>query len=147
MIRAARPADLPRLRAIQLATLAEPWDGLLEPVIEGPPVALVAVPDQETAPVGYAVALQGDGTAYLAELAVAPGHRRTGHGSALLAALDDRLADRGCARVRLTVRADDEGARAFYAAAGFTEDARLSDHYEDGDAVVLSRPVQAATSN
>lgn len=151
MIRPARRGDLPRLRAIQLTALAEPWDGLLEPAVDGPQVALVAVPEGrrpagKRAPVGYAIAVPEGGTAYLAELAVAAGHRRAGHGSALVDALADRLAAAGHDRLRLTVRASDRGARAFYDAQGFVAQSLLPAHYDAADALVLSRPLQASVS-
>ena len=141
MIRPATADDLPRLRAIQLASLAEPWDGLLEPAIDGPPVVFV-VTDEADEPNGYAVAIPQDSVAYLAELAVAAGHRGEGHGSRLLTALCERLAAEAFERLELTVRADDERARDFYDANGFAEQERLPEHYEDGDGLLLARPLQ-----
>jgi len=156
MIRAATVGDLPRLRALQLASLAEPWDGLLEPAIEGPPVVLVstlrgragaATATDPAAPVGYAVAVPEGADAYLAELVVASGHRREGHGTALLDALADRLAAAGHERLTLTVHEADRRARAFYDSNAFGVRSLLPEHYEDGDALVLVRPVQASSSN
>ena len=155
MIRPAIPADVPRLRAIQLAALAEPWDGLLDPAIDGPQVVLVAVPGVDAdagggtdrQPVGYAVAIPEDGTAYLAELAVAAPHRRNGHGAALVRALCARLAAAGHTTLRLTVRETDRGARAFYDELGFAVQSLVPDQYEDADALVLTRSLQASSSN
>ena len=140
MIRPATADDLPRLRAIQLASLAEPWDGLLEPAIDGPPAVLVV--DEADEPIGYAVAIPQDTVAYLAELAVAAGHRGEGRGSRLLTALCDQLAADGFERLELTVRVDDERARNFYEEHDFTEQERLPAHYEDGDGRLLARPLQ-----
>ncbi|AQL43659.1 GNAT family N-acetyltransferase [Halorientalis sp. IM1011] len=138
MIRPARTVDLPHLRAIQTASLAEPWDGLLEPAIDGPPVVFV-VTDETDQPRGYAVAIPQDTVAYLAELAVAPGYRGDGRGSRLLETLCDRLAADGFEALELTVRAEDERARSFYTDQGFTQQERLLDHYEDGDGLLLAR--------
>jgi ribosomal-protein-alanine N-acetyltransferase len=138
MIRPATSDDRPRLRAIQTAALAEPWDGLLEPAIDGPPVALVAT-DETDDPKGYAVAIPQDTVAYLAELAVAPGHRGEGRGSRLLTALCDRLAAEGFETLELTVRAGDERARRFYEGHDFDEQERLPGYYEAGDGVLLAR--------
>ncbi len=138
MIRPATPDDRPRLRAIQMAALAEPWDGLLGPAIDGPPVTLVAT-DEADDPTGYAVAVPQETVAYLAELAVAAGYRGEGRGSRLLAALCDRLAADGFETVELTVRADDERARRFYDDHEFAAQERLPGYYEDGDGLLLTR--------
>ncbi|WP_246984209.1 GNAT family N-acetyltransferase [Halorientalis marina] len=158
MIRPARPADRPRLRAIQTVSLAEPWPELLETAVDGAGVVrVVTAPDAsgttaDTAvdaasgdtdqPVGYAVALPKDEAAYLAEIAVAPAHRRQGHGSHLLGDLLAGFAAEGFERAWLTVRVDDRGARAFYETHDFRVRALLPHHYEDGDGLELVRPLQ-----
>ncbi len=53
-------------------------------------------------------------------LYVAPAARREGIGSALLRAAEDRLADEGATAVQLEAMADNDGARQFYAAHGYT---------------------------
>ncbi|PSQ11980.1 N-acetyltransferase [Halobacteriales archaeon QS_5_70_15] len=152
-VREARPDDLPRLSAVRAASLREAPPLLLEVAVRGAGLVLVAaepgaadatdVTGAPTAtradPVGYALAMRdGEGeAAYLAELAVAPARRRRGHGSALLSALLDRLADHD--ELRLTARADDDRARAFYEAAGFEPRRELPDHYGDGDGVLYGR--------
>ena len=126
-IRAATPADCPRLLAIQAASLASNWPELLETAIDGAGTVLVA----GDTPVGYALAV-GSQPTHLAELAVAPGHRNAGHGSALLTAILDE-----CEVCRLTARADDERARRFYERHGFRVDSFLPEHYEHGDGVAM----------
>ncbi|GAA0461892.1 GNAT family N-acetyltransferase [Halococcus dombrowskii] len=126
-IRPATPADRPRLLAIQSASLASTWPELLETAITGPGRVLVS---GHTA-VGYALAVGSDPT-HLAELAVAPGHRNAGRGSALLKAVLDDGDD-----CRLTARADDERARRFYERHGFRVDRFLPNHYEHGDGVAM----------
>lgn len=138
MIRPARAADLPRLRAIQLVALDQPWQGLLEPSITGPATVLVTTtPDDQ--PVGYAVAIPQDERAYLPEFAIAVGHRREGRGSALMERLCTRLAADGFETLTLTVKADDDTARAFYDSLGFQIESELLDHYESGDGLQLVR--------
>jgi ribosomal-protein-alanine N-acetyltransferase len=154
MIREATPRDLTRLRAIQLAALDEPWADLLEPAIDGPPVVLVTTDttaepstgavgqpgsDTRAEPVGYAVAIPEGDVAYLAEFAVAAGYRRSGRGSALMAALCARLGSDGFEAIRLTVKMDDEVARSFYDAQGFQVRSLIPHHYEDGDGLQLVR--------
>jgi ribosomal-protein-alanine N-acetyltransferase len=126
-IRKAVPADRPTLLAIQTTSLESGWPELLETAISGPPLVLVS----GSRPVGYALAIESTPT-YLAELAVAPAHRGTGHGSALLSAVLAR--SDGC---RLTMRADDEGVRRFYERHGFRVMERLPGHYADDDGLVL----------
>jgi ribosomal protein S18 acetylase RimI-like enzyme len=49
--------------------------------------------------------------------------RRRGAGTALLAHARRLFEERACTRMRLSVAGEDEGARAFFASAGFTVDA------------------------
>lgn len=135
-IRPATPADEPRLRAIQSAALAEPWPELLSAAVDGPPSVLVAETDR---PVGYALVVPGEDAAYLAEIAVSSPVQGNGYGSALLERVLSRLAAEGVARFRLTVRVDDDRARAFYDEFDFREVERVPDHYADGDGLLLER--------
>jgi ribosomal-protein-alanine N-acetyltransferase len=157
VIRTARRADLPALRAIQAEALAEPWQELLTVAVDGPPILLV---DADPDPVGYALCVasdgsgrqaetdeapadgSGDATAYLAELAVAAGYRGERRGSALLASLEDRLRASGYERLRLTVRAVDRRAISFYLDRAFERRDRLPDHYETGDGLLLGKPLR-----
>lgn len=169
-VRDGLPGDLPALRAIQTAVLAEPWEQLLTVAVDGPPILLVATepagesggePTSEEVggpaseggrgpangasgtPVGYALAVtDGDDDAgYLAELAVAPGSQGRGHGSALVDALVERLRAAGVGELRVTVREVDERARELYRERGFERRDRLPDHYESGDGVLLVREI------
>jgi ribosomal-protein-alanine N-acetyltransferase len=134
-VREGDSADLPRLREIQ-AALAEPWPELLTAALGGPlPVYVV----EDGPPVGYAVVVaDGESVAYLPELAVDPARQREGCGSRLLDALRDRLTAAGYDELRVTVRASDCGARAFYADRGFEPVDRLDGHFEDGDGLLLA---------
>ena len=134
-VREARLDDLPRLRAIRAASLREAPPLLLDVAVRGVGTVLVAVSERT---VGYALVMRdGERVAYLAELAVAPDHRRQGYGSALLSAVLDRVADHD--ELRLTTRADDHRARSFYESAGFERLEELPDHYAEGDGVVYGR--------
>lgn len=137
-VRPARPEDRPRLRAIQTVVLAEPWPEILALAVDGPPLCLVYA-DPE--PTGYAICLVDENgtTAYLAELAVADGHRGQGQGTALLDSLVERLRDSGVTALRATVRSVDERAREFYAARGFEERDGIPGHYDDCDGVIVVR--------
>ncbi|PSP55131.1 N-acetyltransferase [Halobacteriales archaeon QS_1_67_19] len=137
MIRPAAPADRERLRELQ-RHLREPNPALLDYAVSGPPLALVSVADGR--PVGYLVAFHDGETAYVAEIAVAPTHRREGRARRLLGAAFDRLREAGCSAVRLTVHPDDDPARSLYQSLGFAEVDRRRDYYEDGrEGIVMAR--------
>jgi ribosomal protein S18 acetylase RimI-like enzyme len=89
----------------------------------------VLVSTVEGTVVGYVLPVYGDGV-HVAELVVAPDHRRAGHASALLDVVCDSL-DAGDA-VTLAVAPDNERARAFYQAYGF-EEVERREHYFEGD--------------
>ena len=135
MIRPAVAADEPRLQAIQSAALDDPWPELLDVAIDGAPH--VTVLDEGAGPIAYTLTVPDHPVAYVAELAVAPGRQGQGHGSELFGALLEGLRENGFETVRLTARADDERVRSFYDSFGFTVDADLPDHYDDGGAGVL----------
>jgi ribosomal protein S18 acetylase RimI-like enzyme len=59
-------------------------------------------------------------------LAVKPGHRRAGAGTALVRRLEEALAGRGCLKVNLQVRASNAGVVAFYEKLGYAVEERVS---------------------
>ena len=132
-LRTATTADADRLRTIQQQALAEPSPELLDAGIGGPLPLFVAVAD---APVGYALLVASDDVAYLPELAVHPAHQRDGHGARLV---DYLVEHRPESELRVTVRAVDDGARAFYDSLGFDHRERVADHFDAGDGIVLGR--------
>jgi ribosomal-protein-alanine N-acetyltransferase len=139
MIRRGTAADRPRLRTLQ-SELAEPSPELLDLGLGGAGVVLVA--ERDGAVAGYALAIPGDADAspaavFVAELVVAPAHRRSGLGSDLLDAV--AAATPAYDELRLTARVSDERALAFYDAVGFERMGRLPDHFADGDGWLLVR--------
>lgn len=135
-IREGRAADLSRLRKIQSDALDEPWPELLETATDGPPPLYVIC---EGEPVGYAIVVGGTDAAYVPELAIHPDRQGQGLGSALLAWLGDHLDREGYGELRLTVQASDERARGFYRERGFETVERLTEEFESGDGLVLTR--------
>lgn len=126
----ATATDVPALLGIQAAALPSPDPAFLRAAVRTG-LVLVAEPlaaGPGTDPVGYLSHTVDDRAVYVAELAVAPGHRRRGHASRLLDAVAARYDDR--AELRLTTRRSNQRARAFYASAGFREARTLPGHYE-----------------
>jgi ribosomal-protein-alanine N-acetyltransferase len=102
----------------------------------------VAVDERaERSVVGYLLAVRGDPT-HVAEVAVAPDHRREGHARALLDRLFATVVERhgedneDLHRVRLAVEPDNDAALELYRSAGFTV-ARRDPNYLDGDPALL----------
>lgn len=165
--REATPADLPRLRALQVG-LSSPSPALLDVAVadsptDDPPRALVTVESRPhndrtgepevSVPVGYCLVVPvvpsagespatGSVSVYVAELVVAASYRREGRGSALLDAVADRRPGR--TRLRVTARSDDDRALEFYRANGFRVVDTLPEYYGDADGVALVRPIQAS---
>jgi ribosomal-protein-alanine N-acetyltransferase len=141
VIRPATPADEPALRRLQ-SHLPEPSPGLLASALDAaaltPATALVSVSEAEGAPVGYLLAVPGDGTVYVAELVVDPDRRREGRARALLAACAEYVPEESPS-LTVTVAPDNRAARALYEACGFEATRRLPDFFDDGPAVLYRR--------
>lgn len=153
-VRTASEADLPRLLAIQAAAFPDPHrtllrsgvraglalvavdgpvtsDGTAEPDGPGGTAGAVGADLADPDVAGYVLFTVDEVSVYVAELAVAPGHRRRGHGRRLLAAVAARHPERE--RLRLTTRVDNDDARAFYASLGFREVRELPGYYDGGE--------------
>ncbi len=116
-------------------------------------------PDSPDDPVGYLLPIRTDGVAggghapavgdgasaprrrgqevHVAELVVAPAHRRAGHATALLDALFASL-EPGT-RVTLAVAPDNDPALALYDRYGFEQFDRREDFFDDGPALLFER--------
>ena len=89
---------------------------------------------------------QSAGQADVLTMAVATSHWGRGIGSALLSALLDEAARRGCTEVFLEVRADNPRAQQLYRRHGFTEAGLRRGYYQPSgvDAIVMRRPAVPA---
>ncbi|WP_338737728.1 GNAT family N-acetyltransferase [Haloplanus salilacus] len=137
MIRPATP-DEERTLALLQSQLREPSPGLLDAwasdAVPSPAEVLVSTTEADR-PVGYLLAVPGDGTAYVAELVVAPDHRREGRATALLSAYAESVEG----GVTVTVAAKNAAARALYRGCGFERVWRLPDFFDAGDAILYRR--------
>jgi ribosomal-protein-alanine N-acetyltransferase len=148
-VEAARPDDVPAIAALELVALgSDAWSpALVAQGVEGAlPTVHYLVARVAGEVVAYAVASVVGEVAELQRIAVAPGHRRTGLATLLLADVRRRAAVEGAGRLLLEVREDNAGALAFYSSAGFTELTRRPRYYRDGaTAVVLEHPLTGTT--
>ena len=139
-IRPATEADADAVAAMESAIFGDDaWsrDAVLHELTQPLRQAYVAV-DEAGEVCGNAVVLGVGDVADVQRVAVADAQRRRGVAAALLDACDLHAH----ARVLLEVRADNEGALAFYQTNGFAEISRRAGYYADGsDAVVMQRPV------
>ncbi len=132
-VRPATRADEPQIRALQ-EHLREPSPTLLE---HGLAIGSAVVSDADGAVAGYALAIDAPAStgSHLAELVVAPAHRRAGRGRGLVEA----IIEGATGAVTLQAQPDNDAALALYDACGFTVVDRRSDAYADSDALVLRR--------
>lgn len=156
-VRRATPADEPALRRLQ-RHLDEQAPKLLDAALAGTLGECFVAVDETDNPVGYLLAVEGDGgvaaasftletdctvghdtdmdTVHLAELVVAPEARRNGHASALLVTL---LSTHPSATVTLTVASQNHAARTLYETFGFERERTLPEFFDDGPGLLLAR--------
>jgi ribosomal-protein-alanine N-acetyltransferase len=137
-VRAARPADLEALAALEQQIFPDPWAlESFRQFQEG--VVLVADDAQEV--VGYTVARWVLEQGEILNLAVHPDHRRRRVASRLLHAVLDALWEEGVRMAFLEVRQSNGGARRFYERHGFSEVGKRRNYYRHPreDALILAR--------
>jgi len=93
---------------------------------------LLVSPDSADEPVGYLLAIEGAAT-HIAELVVAPAHRRENRATALL----ESVCKPTHQPVTVCVAADNEPARLLYKQSGFTEVASHTEQFDSGDGLTL----------
>ena len=76
--------------------------------------------------IGTVVAGYDGHRGWIYSLAVAPESRRRGVGSQLVQRAEQELVKRGCPKINLQVRADNQQVVAFYESIGFVTEARIS---------------------
>lgn len=139
-IRRAVEADVPAIHAIETASFGDPWSERSFRSMLAVERVRATVVERDGAVVGYCIAwLLGD-EAELANLAVAPGARRSGVGAALL---DELLAalDADGVTVYLEVRDSNASAQALYRSRGFAASGRRKGYYArpTEDAIIMRR--------
>lgn len=138
-IRRGKASDAPRLAALERECFGDPWaESSFREALESPwTFGLVA--DHEDGLAGYLVGRDVAGSGEILNLAVAPGHRRSGLARALLREGLQVLGMRGAEEVFLEVRSSNAAAIELYRAAGFRPVGVRADYYRNPreDALVL----------
>jgi ribosomal-protein-alanine N-acetyltransferase len=134
-------ADLPAVLAIERASFSTPWtEANFRHEIGDNPMAFNLVAKVGGIVGGFACAYVVADEIMINDLAVDPGLRQRGIGSALLRRLIDGAHTRGCRRATLEVRPGNAPARALYEQFGFTVCGVRRGYYADTgeDALLLS---------
>lgn len=147
LLRRAEAADAAALVALERAASLHPWNDAqirAELAREAPDGVLLI--RSRGAARGYCAYRVGVGELSVLNLAVDPGARRRGYGSALLAAALRAGARAGASRALLEVRASNAEALALYAHFGFERIGVRRDYYREPveEALVLARALGAA---
>jgi ribosomal-protein-alanine N-acetyltransferase len=142
-LRPASEGDIPEVVAMERACYSDPWPAnSFSTLPTNDRVCFVVARNSATAAlVGFAIAWHVETEGELANLAVAPEHRRKGIGQALLDAVTTDALGRGTSELYLEVRESNSAARQLYGAAGFEEVGRRKRYYRrpEEDALILRR--------
>jgi ribosomal-protein-alanine N-acetyltransferase len=144
-LRELRRADMPRIMALELELFPEDaWTPEMFDSESAQPASrrLYLVAEEGDTLAGYAgMMFTGGPQADVVTLAVDPSRWGRGTGTALLTALVDEAARRGCTEVLLEVRQDNPRARRLYQREGFTEVGIRRGYYQPSgvDAVVMRK--------
>ena len=144
-------AEIPRLAALHRACFPEDsWDApAIEQVLRIPGF-FGRVGWAGRLSIGFAMALILGKESEIVALGVLPSHRRCGLGSALLESICLEAGVRGAESVVLEVALNNDPARLFYAAHGFTIVGRRPNYYPEkggfADALILRVPLIAGAA-
>jgi ribosomal-protein-alanine N-acetyltransferase len=144
-LREMRPPDMPRILALEQELFPEDaWTPEMFAAEFAQPTShrLYLVAEEGDTLIGYAgMMFTGGPQADVVTLAVDPARWGHGTGTALLTALTDEAARRGCTEVLLEVRKDNPRARRLYLREGFTEVGIRRGYYQPSgvDAVVMRK--------
>jgi [ribosomal protein S18]-alanine N-acetyltransferase len=144
-LREMRQPDMPRILALEQELFPEDaWtpEMFAAEFAQPPSRRLYLVAEEGDTLIGYAgMMFTGGPQADVVTLAVAPARWGRGTGTALLTALVDEAARRGCTEVLLEVREDNPRARGLYLREGFTEVGVRRGYYQPSgvDAVVMRK--------
>lgn len=129
-VRQLRPSDLAEVLTLERSVYPSPWPEEHLARIVALPGAIGRVAELEgSGVIGYALGWVAADEAELANIAVAPRHRRSGVGHRLLESMREAAAGLGATRMYLEVRVSNDVAQAFYRSRGFTVTGRRREYY------------------
>ena len=141
LVRPAAAADLAAVERIERASFSDPWSRQAlfgELLADAMRLPLIAELDGEVC--GFLMAWRVVDQLHVLNIAIAPGLRRRGVGTALLLAAARRARADGLQEITLEVRAGNRAARRFYRRHGFAETGLRPRYYADNgeDAVIMT---------
>lgn len=150
VVRAAREADLPTIRALEAVTqTAAHWSSREYGALFSPEaplrIALVAIDENEPEQIaGFLIARCLPGEWEIENIAITPFFRRAGHATKLVQSLIERARSQNAAKILLEVRESNLAARRLYEKIGFMLVGRRPAYYRDpqDDALLLHLPLQ-----
>jgi len=139
-IRRLTYADLPQIIAIERRAFPTPWSLAMFVLELSKPAGVCLTALRDGGMLGYLICSRYDTVWHIMNVAVDPGRRREGIGTALLSDLLRRIDGHG-ARFTLEVRESNIGAIELYKRFGFAPAGRRRRYYQDNgeDAVVMWR--------
>jgi ribosomal-protein-alanine N-acetyltransferase len=146
VVRAATPADIEAIVAIERASFSDPWSrGLFADAVAVARMRFEVAEAADGAVAGYIISAFVADLGEILNLAVAPAHRRSGIGSVLLGRAIAAAGEAGVASLHLEVRESNEAARSLYGRFGFRGVGRRRAYYRNPpeDALVLRLDVGA----
>ena len=131
-VRAASPEDLPVLSKIEKACFSDPWSVvLIRECLDNPSLYRLYAAEDEEGVFGYSVMSLVLDEAGIDNLAVLPGHRRSGAGSALLSQMLSDARMLSAESAVLEVRESNTPAIALYERFGFQQVGFRKNYYEN----------------
>ena len=131
-VRAASPEDLPVLSKIEKACFSDPWSVvLIRECLDNPSLYRLYAAEDEDGVFGYSVMSLVLDEAGIDNLAVLPGHRRSGAGSALLSQMLSDARMLSAESAVLEVRESNTPAIALYERFGFQQVGFRKNYYEN----------------
>ncbi len=146
-IQSATRADTAALQTIVTETGLFPPDALpsmLDHVLNDPDTGIWLASHSGSTITGMCYSVPetlADGVWNMLALAILPNQQQSGHGSALVGAMEDALIalNQRMVIVETSSTPDFSGARQFYASLGYDEEARLRDFWSAGDDKIIFR--------